>query len=166
MKFLLLVVLVGLCAGLRTVLITGGNRGIGYECTKKLLECRNLAALTVIGIGATLAPIECKASSQYDSYATSYNKLDGGDAAEILGLNKMRATAGQEAKGDVLEVAVGTGLQLDFLDPSMVKSLTGIDYSAGMLQEAKSKLEAPETGRKFPKVQLEQMDARKMDGFM
>ena len=164
MKFLLLALLAGTCTGLKTALITEAIRGIGYECTEKLNECRTWATLTLV-LGATLAPIDCTAATQYDSYANSYNKLDGGDAAEILGLNKMRATAGKEVRGDVLEVALGTGLQLDFLDPRAIKSLTGIDYSSGMLEEAKNKLEAASPGRSFSQVNLEQMDASAMDEF-
>ena len=96
-----------------------------------------------------------KSPALYDTYASSYDTLDGGQAAEVLGINKLRAKAGRAANGDVLEVAVGTGLELDYL--GQTKSLVGIDISADMLSEAQKKL--PDT---VPS-KLMQMDAGAME---
>lgn len=129
----------------------------------KWTKLSGVALITAVTLSTAFVPRgECMEFAQdYDSYASSYNQLDGGDAAEVLGLNKMRADVGREAKGDVLEVAVGTGLQLDYLNPSQIKTMTGIDYSAGMLSEAKRRVES--IGG-FPNVKLQQMDAGAMDG--
>ena len=82
----------------------------------------------------------------YNSYASSYNILNGGKSAEALGINELRVKAGAVAMGDVLEVAVGTGLELDYLnlrgEGNTIKSVVGIDISTGMLSEAAKKVQA------------------------
>ena len=55
-----------------------------------------------------LSPDE--AAVQYDRYATSYDKLDGGVASSILGIDDARVTMIRKAKGDALEIGVGTGM--------------------------------------------------------
>ena len=107
-------------------------------------------------------------SALYDFYASSYNILDGGRAAEILGLNALRSLSARDATGDVLEVAVGTGLQLDFLDLSnnnsknKIKSVVGIDLSSSMLSEASKKLHQEQGTHEVPSKLL-QMDASSME---
>ena len=73
--------------------------------------------------------------------AASYDELDGGVAADLLGLNSLRKeAAGLLVKGgDVLEIAVGTGLQSPYYDTSALASFTGIDLSPSMLAEARVK---------------------------
>jgi ubiquinone/menaquinone biosynthesis C-methylase UbiE len=75
----------------------------------------------------------------YDGYASTYDDLDGGAAAKALGLDEMRAAALRSASGDVLELAVGTGLNLPAYDLSNVKTFTAIDLSPGMLAQAKAR---------------------------
>jgi ubiquinone/menaquinone biosynthesis C-methylase UbiE len=112
-----------------------------------------------------------KIPALYNSYATTYNILDGGQPAEVLGINKMRAKAGEVARGDVLEVAVGTGLELDYLNletssgSSKIKSLVGIDISTGMLSEAEKRLRAVSDASlmKVVPTRLLPMDASAME---
>ena len=80
-----------------------------------------------------------KAATAYDSYAATYNDLDGGSAASLLGINEARGQLLGQAKGHVLELAVGTGLNLDSYNPQQLSSLTLVDISDGMLQEAKAR---------------------------
>lgn len=72
----------------------------------------------------------------YDGYAATYDELDGGAAAEQLGFPALRAALLAQAHGDVLETAVGTGLNLPLYDPAALTSLTAVDLSSGMLAQA------------------------------
>ena len=75
----------------------------------------------------------------YDDYAPQYDVLDGGAVAGALGFPDQRRDLLQQASGDVLECAVGTGLNLQFYQPSSLTSFTAIDLSPGMLAQASKK---------------------------
>ena len=83
-----------------------------------------------------------EASSSYDEYASTYDDLDGGSAASILGIDQARTQYIQKyARGEnVLEIGVGTGLNLDRYDLSKIGNLTCVDISAGMLLQAQQKV--------------------------
>jgi ubiquinone/menaquinone biosynthesis C-methylase UbiE len=93
------------------------------------------------GSGPSTALSPEAASTAYDTYASTYDELDGGSAASILGLDVARSMLFQQAKGNVLEIGAGTGLNLSKYSSS-VSSLTLVDISQGMLQEAKSRATA------------------------
>jgi len=90
--------------------------------------------------GNSLTPEE--AATAYDSYAARYDELDGGKAADVLGLDQARSMLFRQARGSVLEIGVGTGLNLEKYDAAKLKSLTLVDVSQGMLGEAKKKAES------------------------
>ena len=75
----------------------------------------------------------------YNQYAETYDDLDGGVVAEALGFPDQRRDLLREASGDVLECGVGTGLNLQFYNPSNLRSFTAIDLSSGMLTQAQRK---------------------------
>ncbi|EFJ43419.1 hypothetical protein VOLCADRAFT_106854 [Volvox carteri f. nagariensis] len=50
----------------------------------------------------------------YDKYSSKYDELDGGAAAEAFGFPQLRKKLLGQARGEVLEVAVGTGLNLPY----------------------------------------------------
>lgn len=91
-----------------------------------------------------LSPEE--ASAAYDSYASTYDDLDGGPASSALGIDQARADLFRKASGRVLEIGVGTGLNLARYDLSKVTSLTFVDISEGMIQAAKDRLDTMEVG--------------------
>ena len=91
-------------------------------------------------VGNALTPQE--AETAYDTYAATYDELDGGKAADILGLDQARTALFRQARGSVLEIGVGTGLNLEKYDPSKLESLTLVDVSQGMLGEANKRVES------------------------
>ena len=114
---------------------------------------RNTLSNSLITLVTCFNPERCigissvEAEQSYNKYAKTYDELDGGSIASTLGIEDARNNIIKQAKGDVLEIAVGTGLNLNKYvfasSPSAtdgVKSLTLIDISDGMLTEAREKI--------------------------
>jgi methyltransferase OMS1, mitochondrial len=117
------------------------------EACRGVIGRRDALLKTVAAsVTATLAPPPSKALTpteaeiQYDVYAASYDQLDGGKASSILGIEEARRSLIQKARGKVLEIGVGTGLNLDKYLEQSISSLTLVDISDGMLQEARVKV--------------------------
>jgi ubiquinone/menaquinone biosynthesis C-methylase UbiE len=72
----------------------------------------------------------------WDKQAGRYDRQIGWWERRLFGPDN-RAWAARRATGDVLEVAVGTGLNIPFYDPAL--SLTGIDLSPEMLDIARKR---------------------------
>ena len=81
------------------------------------------------------------ASKDYDMYAENYDELDGGSAANMLGIEDARNKLLSLATGSTLEVGAGTGLNLLSYKygASGVNKLTLLDVSQNMLGKAKSR---------------------------
>jgi len=103
----------------------------------------------------------------YDKFSSRYDELDGGVAAGALGLDRERARMIGSASGLVLEVAVGTGLNLPMYKfrqaggGGQVDKLVAIDLSAGMLSQARAKsanLRLDES-----QIQFQAMDVEKLE---
>lgn len=94
-----------------------------------------LAASCFVG----LRPGASRGASSYDAFAPTYDVLDGGQAATELGFDALRRKAIARASGRVLEVGVGTGLNLPLYDWAGVSSFVAIDASAGMLDLARTR---------------------------
>ncbi|WP_017625721.1 class I SAM-dependent methyltransferase [Nocardiopsis chromatogenes] len=86
---------------------------------------------------------------QYDAYAARYDRET--DFYDRLMLGDARAWACGQARGRVLEVAVGTGRNLGLYPPDV--SVLGVDISAGMLRRARRR-------RAAARVALVQGDAQ------
>jgi ubiquinone/menaquinone biosynthesis C-methylase UbiE len=87
----------------------------------------------------------------WDKQASRYDRQIGWWERHLFGPDN-RAWAAEHAQGDVLEVAVGTGLNLPFYAPDL--KVTGIDLSPAMLNVARQR--ATEAGRQ---VELHEGDA-------
>lgn len=106
----------------------------------------------------------------YDRFSSRYDELDGGAAAGALGLERARQDMIGSAKGLVLEVAVGTGLNLPMYrfrgdegarGTAQVDKLIAIDLSPGMLSQAKTKsadLKLDKSQIEFRTMDVEQLD--------
>eukprot|EP00172_Hildenbrandia_rubra_P002541 Plantae.Rhodophyta-Hildenbrandia_rubra.ctg3448.p3 GENE.Plantae.Rhodophyta-Hildenbrandia_rubra.ctg3448~~Plantae.Rhodophyta-Hildenbrandia_rubra.ctg3448.p3 ORF type:complete len:294 (+),score=63.66 Plantae.Rhodophyta-Hildenbrandia_rubra.ctg3448:8564-9445(+) len=82
----------------------------------------------------------------YDRFATTYDILDGPNSllSNILGLEQARRELISRAFGIVLEVGVGTGVNLAYYDPGKVDKVIALDSSEGMMMEARRKIENEE----------------------
>lgn len=111
---------------------------------------KNIASSLVVSeaiISPANAISSIEAETSYNKYAANYDALDGGSVADSLGIEEARTKMLQFAKGRVLEVGTGTGLNLGKYkfasSPGAmdgVTSLTLLDISEGMMLEAKAKL--------------------------
>ena len=99
----------------------------------------------------------------YDAFSSTYDGLNGGSVTSALGIDDMRRLANQYVSGDVLEVAVGTGLQSHYYIWPRLTSFVGIDLSEGMLVEARKRISASALGSSSAiPIKLQQMDAKEM----
>ncbi|KAL7464935.1 hypothetical protein ACHAXS_005268 [Conticribra weissflogii] len=134
-------------------------------------------------------PQNCKAispqeaSRTYDIYASTYDDLDGGSIASSLGIDDARNKLLSMARGNVLEVGVGTGLNLQsyrFCPPppndnevnsailsnneesECVTAITLVDISEKMLLQARSRIASLKNESIIPKhipINIIQADA-------
>ena len=137
---------------------------------------RHVGAALAAGLSG-LAPIAAAAAAQlatvatrpevqqiqqaYDGYAATYDDLDGGRAAQQLGFPALRRQLLHAARGEVLETAVGTGLNLPFYDTAAVASLTAVDLSHGMLAQARARAEQLGVGDRI-RLELVQADVERL----
>lgn len=129
--------------------------GISKKMLFSLSSC-SIALIDSFKAAHALTPQE--AATAYDSYAESYDQLDGGKAADILGIDQARRILFRQARGSVLEIGVGTGLNLEKYIPSRLESLTLVDISEGMLRESKKRIQNIPSLEKIP-LRLIQADA-------
>ena len=113
------------------------NFCINNQSIKKFLR---VSSQISVFFASLILPVEAKLNAQYDSYSQSYDNTNGGEIASLLGFDELRATASEYLSGNVLEIAIGTGLQTKFYDQKKISSFTGIDISSGMLEKAKEKV--------------------------
>lgn len=92
-------------------------------------------------------------ADKYDGFARFYDVAQV--LFEVLGVRRLRRELVRNAVGDVLEVAVGTGLNLPYY-PARCR-LTAIDVSRGMLSKAEER--AAHAGRE---ARFELMDAEQL----
>ena len=79
----------------------------------------------------------------YDEFAQSYDNLDGSSVTTRLGIDDLRRIMTASADGRVLEVAVGTGLNLPYYNWSKVTRIDAIDFSEPMLSQVISFFKMP-----------------------
>jgi methyltransferase OMS1 len=100
---------------------TNNSRSITARCSKEssddslaprreFVTTALLVLSTLPSAAVALTPQE--ASRQYDTYAPSYDQLDGGTASSLLGIEEARSGLLRLARGDVLEIGAGTGASI------------------------------------------------------
>lgn len=98
----------------------------------------------------SVSNLKVEIRQEYDKWSRWYNLGDG--LPEVLGVKRLRRGVLQRASGKVLEVAVGTGRNLQYYAGTC--QLTGVDFSPAMLAMAQR-----EADRLGLKVRLLLMDA-------
>ena len=91
---------------------------------------------------------------RYDEQAETYDKTIG-IVDRLGGIGKLRREFLQRSKGNVLAVAIGTGIDLPFYPKSC--NMTGIDVSEEMLAIARKRADRLHTG-----IDLQSMDAENL----
>lgn len=108
--------------------------------------CASFGAKKLKPAAATSPATSSKLREDYDTFAAKYDVLDGGPFSKYLGLEKGREELIGKALAvggpRILEVGVGTGLNLPYYKGLQEQRLDAIDLSLGMLQEAKGKAQA------------------------
>ena len=94
--------------------------------------------------------------SSFDKMSKQYDR--GMELAERYLLGELRGWATGLATGEVLEIAVGTGLNLPLYGEDVTR-IIGIDLSEGMLAVARDRVAAQQIGR----VELRQGDVEQLD---
>ncbi|KAL8703251.1 MAG: hypothetical protein Q9201_003557 [Fulgogasparrea decipioides] len=84
------------------------------------------------------APQDLDFSHRYNTTASRFDQ-DVEFSEWFIGITKLRRKLVQQARGNVLEAAVGTGRNTEFYNFSRIKSLTLLDQSKEMIEVAKSK---------------------------
>ncbi len=87
----------------------------------------------------------------YNRLANKYDLFD--KPFELFIISSLRRKLLSQARGRVLEIAIGTGANLHHYPPDM--EVVGIDVSEGMLQQARCK-----NPKRSPTVSLAQMDSQ------
>jgi ubiquinone/menaquinone biosynthesis C-methylase UbiE len=90
----------------------------------------------------------------YDARAASYDRSVGFGERMLLG--DLRRRFGAELRGETLEIAVGSGLNLPHYASAVTRAV-GVDLSGGMLAQAA--VRARKLGRR---IELLQMDAQRL----
>jgi hypothetical protein len=113
------------------------NRKNIFSIRNSLAKFESIPILSfLMFVAITFSPSQVL-SSQYDVYSNTYDKINGMNsmATTLFNIESLRKIGGEYVTGDVLEVAVGTGLQMKYNNWNNIKSYTGIDESKGMLTQ-------------------------------
>lgn len=99
-----------------------------------------IAQLTALGVSRNKPnpsemdfPTESERKQLFSNLAPKWDSTVRWDEL-TSGITRWRRQLTRWAKGDVLEVAIGTGRNLEYYNPGQVKSITGIDFSRRMLE--------------------------------
>ena len=124
----------------------------------------------VVGYGAALGGRACDCErvdarardAAYDREAKTFD--DAVRSSEYWsGIENMRASLAYGARGDVLEVACGTGRNFSYYDPKKVRTLLAMDACDGMVEEARAKLRTRDGGTTVREAIVTRGDAQRIN---
>ena len=105
----------------------------------------------------TRGPTNSQVRKYFDKHAGSYDRQMGFCERHLLG--EHRAWATSQATGDVLELAIGTGLNLT-LYPQSVRRVLGVELSEGMVDLARARISEAGIG---DRIEVTQGDVQNLD---
>lgn len=118
-------------------------RGVGIVVAGAGASCVVAFAATRL-LATPVAPKPCPSErcrrDTFDAAAKKWDETVRFDEF-ITGIGRQRKRLAQHARGDVLEVAIGSGRNFPYYNSAKVKSVTGVDFSKSMLQAADGKRE-------------------------
>lgn len=100
-------------------------------------------------MGSMILTVNPFSNSNYDNFASNYDNLNSGTYTKILKIDEMRNLASNFVHGNVLEIAVGTGIQTNYYSWENIKSYTAIDSSEGMLKQTIQKIKDLSIDKKY-----------------
>ena len=124
----------------------------------------------VVGYGAALGGRACDCErvdarardAAYDREAKTFD--DAVRSSEYWsGIENMRASLAYGARGDVLEVACGTGRNFSYYDPKKVRTLLAMDACDGMVEEARAKLRTRDGGTTVREAMVTRGDTHRIN---
>ncbi|KAF9994724.1 hypothetical protein BGZ65_009644 [Modicella reniformis] len=97
---------------------------------------------------STRFPTESTRRSIFDNLAPSYDK-NVGVLEYVLGIQRRRKRLLKQARGRVLEIASGTGRNIDYYPKGCCDEITFSDFSEGMMEVLKKKVAESDLGKRY-----------------
>ncbi|KAG0231725.1 hypothetical protein BGW42_008677 [Actinomortierella wolfii] len=101
-----------------------------------------------VGEGKNSFPNEDTRRSTFDGLASGYDS-EVNLHEYMLGIQRRRKRLLKQARGRVLEIAAGTGRNVDFYPKGCCNEIVFSDFSDGMMAVLKKKVEESELGKRF-----------------
>ncbi|KAF9130315.1 hypothetical protein BGW39_003240 [Mortierella sp. 14UC] len=108
-------------------------------------------------------PSETARQSTFDSLAPGYDK-EVGLHEYLLGIQRRRKRLISEASGRVLEIASGTGRNVDYYKKGCCDEIVFSDFSEGMMKVLKEKVAGSDLGKRwdYQKRRIQQLEFERM----
>lgn len=108
-------------------------------------------------------PSETARQSTFDSLAPGYDK-EVGMHEYLLGIQRRRKRLVAQATGRVLEIASGTGRNVDYYKKGCCDEIVFSDFSEGMMKVLREKVEASDLGKRwdYQKRRVQQLELERI----
>ncbi|KAF9310836.1 hypothetical protein BGZ91_006982 [Linnemannia elongata] len=108
-------------------------------------------------------PSETTRQSTFDSLAPGYDK-EVGMHEYLLGIQRRRKRLIAQATGKVLEIASGTGRNVDYYKKGCCDEIVFSDFSEGMMKVLKEKVEGSDLGKRwdYQKRRVQQLELERI----
>ncbi|KAG0085625.1 hypothetical protein BGZ92_008853 [Podila epicladia] len=132
----------------RTQLIVGGLLTYATGVSAALTFLPGASKPNDDGTSMDRFPSETARQSTFDGLAPGYDK-EVGMHEYLLGIQRRRKRLLKQAQGRVLEIASGTGRNVDFYPKGCCSEIVFSDFSQGMMQVLKQKVAESDMGKRF-----------------